>query len=370
MRNRAINALVALLFLGGLAACSEDSGILDPQGSPQGAELDLMVDEDLSEAVVIDAEAAIEATLGPAAVSGLQGVEGAAPVTAPDPTDVETARALLQEARELFARAREAWANGDTETAAELALQARLKIAEALVLVFGDEAYQRLWERLEHIVVWLRERIDEQDPELLQRIRQLMEEAETIRNEDPASDTNLIRAVERLVLALQIGRREALQMRRQEMAQHARLSVFMATSAVQLAADVAGADATDRQVEVLRHAEHLLKHAIDALQMGRYRLAFSLARESVNVSLVVVMLEPGVDEARVQAMVELSARAIAAAEEALAGQDTATFAARMLEHAKRLQARGNEMALTQPREAVFVLWRAAVLAYGVIRLVT
>ncbi len=370
MRKRATGLVLAALLLSALAGCSEDSTILDPQASPQGTELELTVDPDLSEAVVVDAEAAIDATLGPAPVAGVQAAPGVALSTVPDPGDVEAARALLQEARELFARAREAWAAGDTETAAQLAMEARLKVAEALVLVFGDEAYQRLWERLEHIVVWLRERVDEQNPELLDRITELMDEAEAIRNEDPTSQDNLIRAVERLVLAIQIGRREALRMRREEIAQHARLSVFMAASGVQLATEIAGTDATDRQILALQHAEHLLRHARQALELGRFRLAFSLARESVNVSLVVVMLEPGVEGQRVQVMIELAARAIAAAEDALAGQDTTTFAARLLQHAKELQARGNEIASTRPREAVFVLWQAAVIANGVIQLVT
>ncbi|MFQ6049319.1 MAG: hypothetical protein ACE5K7_08145, partial [Phycisphaerae bacterium] len=271
--------MLALMLVGGLAACDENSSILDPQASPQGAELDLMVDPDLSEAVVIDAEAALDAVLGPAGVAGAQASEGAL-FAQPDPTDVEAARALLEEARQLFAQAREAWRNGDTETAAELAFQARLKVAQAMVLVFGDEAYDRFWQRLEHIVSWLEERVDEQAPDLLERIRQLMSEAEAIRNEDPTSEDNLVRAVERLILALQIGEREAVHMRRQEMAQHARLSVFMAQSAVQLASQIAGDDATERQVFVLRHAQHLLLHARQALELGRYRLAFSVAREA------------------------------------------------------------------------------------------
>jgi HEPN domain-containing protein len=370
MRKRSINVLLAVLLLGGLAACDDGSSILDPETNPQGTELDLMVDEDLSEAIVVDAEAALDAVAGPAPVAGFETVDRGVLFGQPDATDVEAARALLQEARRLFAQAREAWRNGDTETAAELAFQARLKVAEAMVLVFGDEAYDRFWRRLEHIVSWLQEKVDGQASELLDRIRQLMDEAEAIKNQDPASQDNLVRAVERLVLALQIGEREAVHMRRQQIAEHARLSVFMAQSAVQLAAQIAGDDATERQVFVLRHAERLVVHATEALQLGRFRLAFSLAREASNLALVVVMLEPGVEQARVQAMTELAARAVAAAEEALAGQDPMSFPVRLLEVAKKLQARGNEIALTRPREAIFILWHASVVAYGVVRLVS
>jgi hypothetical protein len=87
MNKRIFNMLLAALMVGGIAACDEDSSILDPENNPQGTELELMVDEDLTDALVMDAEAAINATLGPAPlVSGLEFSEP--PVmfaTPPDP---------------------------------------------------------------------------------------------------------------------------------------------------------------------------------------------------------------------------------------------------------------------------------------------
>jgi hypothetical protein len=179
----------------------------------------------------------------------------------------------------------------------------------------------------------------------------------------------LIAGTERLILAMHIAHRERTLHRRQEMAQHARLSLFMATSAVQLAGGIAGDDATDEQIHVLRHAAHLLEDAAQAFNAGRLRLSFVLSREVVNLSLVVVMLEPGIEGQRLEAMIELSNRAIAAAEEALASTDPTEFAARLLEHAKNLQARALEIADIYPRRAIHVLWHASVTAYGVIRLV-
>ncbi len=361
--------LLAVALAGGLAACDEESSILDPGTNPQGVELDLQVDEDLVELIVTDAEAAFAGLIGPAPAVGAEGNEFAL-FGEPDPATIEQARQLLQEARQLFAEARQAWRHGDTETAAEKAFQGRMKVAEAWVLVLGDEAFERHRQRVEQVISWLEQRVDDEASQLLNRIRELRDEADAIRAQDPNSEEHLIRATERLVLALQIANREHAHMRRREMAQHAKLQVFMAHSALGLANDIAGDDATERQIRVWRHAQHLTMHAGQALDAGRFRLAFALAREAENVALVVVMLEPGIEQARVQAMVELAERAISAAEEALAGVDGRSFAARLLEHAKALQAKGNEIAFSHPRVAVHILWHASVTAYGVIRLVT
>ncbi len=142
----------------------------------------------------------------------------------------------------------------------------------------------------------------------------------------------------------------------------------MANSAVELAAGIAGDDATEGQIHALKHAQHMAAHALQALNAGRFRFAMMLAREAVNISLVAVMLEPGIEGNRLQAMIELSERAIAAAEEAVAGLDPGSFQVRLLEHAKQLQARAIEIADMYPRRAIHVLWHASVTAYGVIRL--
>jgi hypothetical protein len=369
MKRRSIGFLMVLALAGGLAACGDEASILDPGTDPQGIEFDLQVDEDLTDLALTDADAALSGLIGPAPTAGID-FDQPALFAQPDPAAVDAARQKLQEARELFAQARQAWRHGDTETAAELALQARLRVAEAWVTVFGEEAFERHRQRVEQVISWLEQRVDEESSQLLARIRELRDEADAIVAEDPTSEDHLIRATERLVLALQIANREQTYMRRTEMAQHARLQVFMAQSALGLAQDIAGDDATERQIYVWRHAQHLTVHAGEALDAGRFRLAFALAREAENVALVVVMLEPGLEQARVQALVELAERAIAAAEEALAGADPQTFRARLLENAKALQTKGNGLAFSRPRVAAHILWHASVTAYGVIQLST
>ncbi len=373
MNKRIFNMLLAALMVGVIAACDEESSILDPENNPQGVELEIMVDEDLTDALVMDAEAAIDATLGPApAVSGLEYTEPPAMFASPpDPEIIADARTKLrEECRPLFQQAREAWRSGDTETAADLAFQGRLCVAEALIMVFGEEAYDNLWERLEHVLTWLEEGVDEDTSDLVSRIRQLMDEAEAIKNGSEI-DNQLALATERLLLALQIGNRERFRQRRQEMQQHARFSIFMAQSAINLSLQVAGDDITERQVRAVRHAQHMLVHAVQAFEIGRYGLAFHLARETVNVALVVVVLEPGVTEANlVEVMVQLSAMAIQAAEEALAGVDPQGFPARLLGLAKMLKEKADLIAATNPRAAVHLYWHAAVTAYGVILLLT
>jgi hypothetical protein len=355
--KRPIGVLLAILVVGGLSACDDGSDLLGPE--PGQVELDLQVDEDVVDATLADVEASLDAVTDVGVASDL----GApALFSTADPELVEQARELVLQAREKFGEARQAWLRGDTELAAELALQARLLVAEALVLCFGDAAYDQMLQRVEQVISWLEERVDGERAELLARIIELREEAEALRDED------LTAATERLVLALQIAHRERIRQRNQEMAQHARLSVFMARSAVGLATDVAGDDANDEQVHALRHARHLLSDAEAALAAGRLELAHLLAREAVGVSLVAVMLEPGVDADRLAGMIELSERAIAAADEALAGRDTNSFAVRLLEHAKNLQARALEIADSSPRRAIYVLWHASVTAYGVIEL--
>ena len=371
MNKRIFNMLLAALMVGGIAACDEESSILDPENNPQGVELELMVDEDLTEALVMDAEAAISATLGPApAVSGLEYSEP--PVMfaePPDPEVIVAARTKLrEECRPLFQQAREAWRSGDTESAAELAFQGRLCVAEALIMVLGEEAYDNLWQRLEHVLTWLEEGVDEDTSDLVARIRELMDEADAIKNGSEI-DNQLALATERLLLALQIGNRERYRQRRQEMQQHSRLAIFMAQSAINLSLQVAGEDITERQVRAARHAQHMVMNAVQAWGNGRYGLAFHLAREAVNVSLLVVVLEPGVTEANlVEVMVQLSATAILAAEEALAGVDQQGFPAQLLRHAKMLKDKADLMAATHPRAAVHLYWHAAVTAYGVILL--
>ncbi|UCF18736.1 MAG: hypothetical protein JSU87_12425 [Gemmatimonadota bacterium] len=358
MRYGGLGLWLALLVVG-LAACTEDSSIMAPQDVGQ-IEVELMIDEDINEAIIRDAEASLAAVFGGSA----GGTSRGATFVDPDPSKIDEARQLLEQAREKFRQARRAWAGGDSETAAERALEGRLLVAEALVLVFGEEAYDRLLERVDHVISWLEERVDEEASEMLDRIRELRVEAEALREMD------VIAASERLILAMHIAHRERIHHRRQEITQHARFSIYMAQAAVELAGRYVGEDATERQQHALRHAEHLVQDAILALEAERFRLAFALAREAENVALVAVVLEPDIIGEQVPALIGLSERALAAAEEALASSDPNPFAERLLLLAKDLQARGVLLADELPRRAVHILWHASVVAYGVAGLVS
>jgi HEPN domain-containing protein len=362
LKHRSITLLLAIMMAGWLAACDESSEILNAPGT-EGAELDLAVDTDLTEALLADARAALDA------------VDAAVPTGPGDVTDqlvtpnvdnLDAARALLEQAREKFIEANRAWRHGDTELAAQLALEARLLIAQALVLVFGEDAYNDLLMRVDNIIAWLEEEVDGQASELLSRIRELRDEAVAIREEDPDSEDNLIRATERLLLALQIAHRERVQHRHQEMAQHARHSIFMASVAIDLALDIVGDDPNERQGYALRHAAFLRNNAVQKFEAGRFSLAFALARESVNLSLVAVLLEPGSDVDKISYMVGVSDAAIAAAQEVITSFDAAGFLPRLLQHAQMLQDHALEIANREPRKAVHLLWHSSITAWAVV----
>ncbi|NIR45698.1 MAG: hypothetical protein GWN99_14960 [Gemmatimonadetes bacterium] len=361
-KRKILNSTLAALLAFGLAACDEGSGILDPQSGPAGTELDLAVDDDFTDALLADAEAALSAVEDVASI----GTSGPSLAAEPNPDLVDEARALLEQARQKFVEARRAWRHGDTELAAQLAMEGRLLIAEALVLVFGEEAYADLLQRVNNVIVWLEEGVDAEVSELLDRIRGLRDEAEAIRAEDPTSEDNLIRATERLILALQIAHRERTQQRQQEMAQHARHSIFMASVGINLADNIIGVDRSDRQAYLLRHAIHLRNEAFRLYEAGRFRVAFALARESVNLSLVAVLLEPTTDVSKVAWMEEVSNNAIAAAEQAIVGLPSDHFLVRVLERAKELQARALAVADERPRLAIEVLWHSSLVAWAVV----
>jgi hypothetical protein len=350
MRKPTTNALLALTLVGGLVAC-EESSVLGPDDGIEQTILELMVDEDFTDALISDVEAAIAGVLDmPAPPSG-------ALLAVPDPDAADAARALLVQAREKFREARQAWIRGDSELAAELAMEGRLLVAEAMVMVLGEEAYDRLLERVDHIITWLEERVDEENSSLLARIRELKTEAEELR------DTDLIGATERLLLAVQIAHRERVQHRRHEVMQHARHSLFMATMALQLAGEVA-VEPTLEQQHVLRHAVHLRNDAQLALEAGRYRLSLALSRGVVNLGLVVVMLDPELPDDKVVRLVGVSDEAIAEAEATLE-QMPNEFLSLLLEHVKLLQIRAVQISGTQPRRAIHILWHVSVTARAI-----
>ncbi|MGD2153945.1 MAG: hypothetical protein PVG79_11815 [Gemmatimonadales bacterium] len=359
MRKPTINALLALTLVGGLAAC-DDSSVLGPDDGIEGTILELMVDADLTEALVSDVEAAIAGVLDVAAPSS------GAMLAEPNPDAADQARALLEQAREKFRQARQAWIGGDSERAAELALEARLLVAEAMVLVLGEEAYFHLLERVDQIITWLEEQVDEETSALLSRIRELKAEAEAYYLDYQGSqlDADLQAAVERLLLAVQIAHRERVHQRRLEIQRHAEHSLFMANMALQLAQEVA-VEFTPEQQRVYRHAVHLRDDAALALEAGRWRLSLALSRGVVNLSLVVVILDPDLPENPVLALIEVSDAAIAQAEAALGDPPSDEFLGHLLEHVKLLQLRAIQISDTQPRRAVHILWHVAVSARAI-----
>jgi len=359
MRKPTINALLALMLVGGLAACN-DSSVLGPDDGIEGTILALMVDEDLTEALVIDVEAAVAGVVDAAAPSS------GALFAEPNPDAADEARALLEQAREKFRQARQAWIGGDSEQAAQLALEARLLVAEAMVLVLGDEAYAQLLERVDQIITWLEEQVDEEASALLTRIRELRAEAEAYYLDYQGSqlDTDLHAAVERLLLAVQIAHRERVHHRRHEIQRHAEHSLFMANMALQLAQEVA-VELTPEQRRVYQHAVHLRDGAALALEAGRWRLSLALSRAVVNLSLVVVILDPDLPEDKVAALVTVSDAAIAEAEAALGDPPSDEFLGQLLDHVKLLQLHAIQISDTQPRRAIHILWYVSVAARAI-----
>ncbi|UCC81747.1 MAG: hypothetical protein JSW46_12130 [Gemmatimonadota bacterium] len=359
MRKPTINTLLALALVGGLAAC-DDSSVLGPDDGIEGTIVQLMVDEDLTEALIIDVEAAIAGVLDVGAPSS------GALTAQPNPDAADQARALLEQAREKFRQARQAWIGGDTQRAAELALEGRLLVAEAMVLVLGEEAYVQLLERVDQIITWLEEQIDEEASELLTRIRQLKSEAEAFYADYQGSQdvADLHAAVERLLLAVQIAHRERVHQRREQIHRHAQHSIFMATMALALAEEVAG-EFTPEQERVFRHAVHLRNDAVLALEAGRWRLSLALSRAVVNLSMVVVILDPDLPENKVLALIAVSEGALEQAELALGDPPSDEFLAALLVHARLVQIRAIQISDTFPRRAVHILWYVAVTARAI-----
>jgi hypothetical protein len=358
MRKPTINTLLALTLIGGLAAC-DDSSLVGPDNGVEATIIELMVDEDLTEALIIDVEAAIAGVLDvPAPSSG-------ALLAEPNPDAAEQARALLEQARQKFREAHQAWIGGDSPRAAELAEEGRLLVAEAMVLVLGEEAYFHLLDRVDQIITWLEEQVDEESSELLERIRELKASAEALYAiyEVSQDDADLIAATEQLLLAVQIAHRERVHQRRHQIERHAQHSIFMATMALQLAEEVAG-ELTLEQQRVFRHAVHLRNDAVLALQAGRWRLSLALSRAVVNLSLVVVILDPDLPENKVLALIEVSDGAIAEAEAALELSPDA-FLSLLLDHVKLVQVRAIQISDAMPRRAVHLLWYVAVSARAI-----
>ena len=269
----------------------------------------------------------------------------------------EEARALVDAARERFREARAALREGAREHALALAEEGRLLLAQVWLLVRGDAAYAEGLQRLDAVIAWLEERVEgDLVPPMWQRLTELRAEAVATWE---AGDT--IRAVERLLFARHLGDHVRLRFHR-NVPPAARLSVALGASALELAVQTIGAEPTAVQRALLHRAAELERRARRALAAGAYRIAFHLGRHVVEVTMVAVLDAERPDAADLEAIADLAARVIAAAEAAV-GDTPTDPQARILQQAKAWQARGLELAETAPLRSVALLWRAAVTAH-------
>lgn len=268
----------------------------------------------------------------------------------------DEARALLEQARQKFAAAREAYRSGDPEGAAALAEEGRLLLAEALLLIRGEDAYSEMLQRLDAVLTWMEERVEgDEVPPLLARLKTLREEAVSA-----WAAGERVRAVERLLLALQVADHARLRLHR-DAALAARRSVALGASALELARAEIGREPTERQARLLHRAGELLRWARAALEACEYRRAFLLGRHVVEVTLVAVLNGERPDADDVAALADLARRTIEAAEAAV-GDAPTPFQARTLELARQWEARAQELAESHPLRSAALLWRAAVAA--------
>lgn len=253
-------ALGILVF--GLAACGDDPA---GPGTDQGT-ADIAISEDLGLQVAVD-DVVAEVIIEDAAVSLDEN-----PLTGP-----------WAEARELFRQARQAWRSGDTELAAELAMQGRLVISQAIVDRRGEPGIDALFDRVENLLTRLEGAEDEYERlgDLADRIGELLAEATVLRD-----GGDLVGAGERLILALGMAdrmRHRHIDARRDPQA-HAEAAVAAATIIFDRVVAEVGPEPGERVVHALRHAGELLRRANIALENQAYRRAMILSRRSAGWS--------------------------------------------------------------------------------------
>ena len=76
LKHRTFNLMLALMLAGVLAACDESAEVLAPFASSEGTELDLAIDDDLTDAILADAVAALDANSDPLSFELLQSPAG------------------------------------------------------------------------------------------------------------------------------------------------------------------------------------------------------------------------------------------------------------------------------------------------------
>ena len=260
-RHLKLGALTVVLV--GLAACSDSP---TGPGSDQGT-ADIAITESLDLQVAVD-DVVAEVTIEDAALSLDEN-----PLTGP-----------WAEARELFRQARQAWRNGDSELAAELAMEGRLVISQAILDHRGEEGIDALFDRVENLLSRLEGASDEYErlADLAERIGELLAEATLLRD-----DGDFVGAGERLILALGMADRMRHRHRdaRHDAQGHAEAAVATATVLLNLVVENVGPDPGDRVTHALRHARELLRRADVALENQAYRRAIILSRRSIGWSL-------------------------------------------------------------------------------------
>ncbi|TFG66837.1 MAG: hypothetical protein E4H28_00565, partial [Gemmatimonadales bacterium] len=168
------------------------------------------------------------------------------------------------EARELFRQARQAWSNGDTELAAELAMEGRLVISQAIFDRRGEEGIDALFDRVENLLSRLEGASDEYErlADLADRMGELFAEATLLRG-----DGDFVGAGERLILAL--GMADRMRHRHEDARRHpqahAQAAVAAATIILQRVVEEVGPEPGPRVAHALRHASELLRRANVAL---------------------------------------------------------------------------------------------------------
>lgn len=187
------------------------------------------------------------------------------------------------EARELFRQARQAWRNGDTELAAELAMQGRLVISQAIFDRHGEEGINALFDRVEGLLSRLEGAGDEYErlADLADRIGELFDEATVL-----SGDGDFVGAGERLILAL--GMADRMRHRHEDARRHpqahAEAAVAAATVIFNRVATEVGSEPGPGVAHALWHASELLRRADIALANHEYRRAIVLSRRSVGWS--------------------------------------------------------------------------------------
>lgn len=260
--SKYLKGAVIVALLAGFTACADNPA--DPGAEGSG---DIAITADLDLQASVD-DVVTDVMVEDAAVSFAE-----SPAAGP-----------WAEARELFRQAREAWRNGDTELAAELAMEGRLIISQAIIDRGGEEALDALFARVESLLTRLDGASDEYErlADLADRIEELLGEATVLRD-----DGDLVGAGERLILALGIADRMRHRHHdaRDRAEQHAEAAVEAATFIYESVVAEVGDAPGPRVAHALAHSRELLRRANNALENDAYRRAIVLSRRSIGWSL-------------------------------------------------------------------------------------